>query len=84
MRFLEGNPVIGSFSRKFRVQQAKKAKTKSIYTPPLGEKKQQVCVSPKKYFWQVSEGTETCYYLLRGPTPKCNFEKIGGITIFEI
>ena len=59
MRFLEGNPVIGSFSRKFRVQQAKKAKTKSIYTPPLGEKKQQVCVSPKKYFWQVSEDTET-------------------------
>ena len=62
MRFLEGNPVTGSFSRKFRVQQAKKAKTKSIYTPPLGEKKEQVCVSPKKYFWQGREGTETCYF----------------------
>ena len=56
MRFLEGNSLTGSFSRKFRVQLAKKVKTKSIYTPPLGEKKQQVCVSPKKYFWQVSEG----------------------------
>ena len=33
MRFLEGNSLTGSFSRKFRVQQAKKAKTKSIYTP---------------------------------------------------
>ena len=36
MRFLEGNSLTGSFSRKFRVQQAKKAKTKSIYS--RGEK----------------------------------------------
>ena len=36
MRFLEGNSLTGSFSRKFRVQLAKKVKTKSIYS--RGEK----------------------------------------------
>ena len=50
MRFLEGNPVIGSFSRKFRVQLAKKVKTKSIYTPPLGEKNNKFVFPPKKSF----------------------------------
>ena len=37
MRFLEGNSLTGSFSRKLRVQLAKKVKTKRFYTAANSE-----------------------------------------------
>ena len=54
MRFPIGNSFIASFSSKFRLQPAKKVKTKRFYTPPLGDKKRRVFLPSKKNLLQAS------------------------------